>query len=352
MTVNEIFRIYGNEYMNKFGRNMLPSHKRALNEIGNCRTDQKGTVHWYCPQCGQDHFSYKPCRNRSCPGCQNDKKVKWTIEQLDLKLPVEYFMATFTIPQFLRSLAKSNQKLFYNLLFKAAAHSILKLARDKKYMGGQIGFVGILHSSARNLAFHPHVHLLIPGAAISNDKKKILFSKNHFLVFAPSLSQIFRASFIKLLQNSNIEITNYDPAFEKDWVVDLRTVGSGKKAIEYVAKYIYKIALSNANIISCKNRIVTFRFEDYETKKTITRSVPVLQFIRMFLQHVLPLSFQKIRYYGILHPKNRLTFNIIRLLLRAKFKIPDKYVNFQYGFKCPKCGAYMVFVEILSREPP
>jgi len=272
-----------------------------------------------------------------------------------MKLPVEYFMATFTIPEYLRTAARSNQKLFYNILFNAASQSILKLAKDKKYMGGQVGIVGILHTWARNLVFHPHVHFLIPGVAISNDKKKILFSKNHFLVYAPSLSKIFRAVFIKLLRNSDIEKINYGPAFKNDWVVDLRAVGSGQKAIEYAAKYIYKTAISNSNIISCKEGIVTFKYEDYQSKKIITQSLPALEFIRLFLQHVLPRSFQKVRYYGILHPKNRVPFNIIRLLLRAKFHIPDKYFNLsggQAGVKCTNCGSDMVFVEILSRASP
>jgi Transposase zinc-binding domain/Putative transposase len=232
MTLGEIFRLYGNEYIKKFGSKMLPSHKRALNDIAQCRTDILGTVHWYCPECKSEHFSYRPCRNRSCPGCQNDKRVKWLIRQLDMKLPVEYFMATFTIPQYLRTTARSNQKLFYNILFKAASQAIIKLSKDKKYMGGQIGIVGILHTWARNLALHPHVHFLIPGAAISNDKKKILFNKEHFLVYAPSLSKIFRAVFIKLLRESGIEKINYNPAFVKDWVVNVRSVGSGQKAID------------------------------------------------------------------------------------------------------------------------
>ena len=352
MTLGEIFRLYGNEYIKKFGPKMLPSHKRALKDIAQCRTDQIGTVRWYCPECKSEHFSYKPCRNRSCPACQNDKKVKWLIRQMDMKLPVEYFMATFTIPQYLRTTARSNQKLFYNILFKSASQAIIKLTKDDKYMGGQIGIVGILHTWARNLVLHPHVHFLIPGAAVSNDKSKIVFSKNHFLAFAPSVSKIFRACFMKQLRNSDMRKINPGPAFKNDWVVDIRSVGSGQKAIEYVAKYIYKTAISNASIISCKKGVVTFTFEDYESKKTITRSLPAMEFIRMFLQHVLPKGFQKVRYYGFLHPKNKLMFNILRLLLRAKFRIPDKYRNYQHGMKCPECGATMQFVETLDRAPP
>lgn len=352
MTAGEIFRLYRDEYIKKFGSKMLPSHKRALNDIAQCRTDRMGTVHWYCPECKLEHFSYKPCRNRSCPGCQNDKKVKWLIRQLDMKLPVEYFIATFTIPEYLRTISRSNQKVLYNILFKAAAQAIIKLAKDEKYMGGQIGIVGILHTWARNLAFHPHVHFMIPGAAISNDKSKIVFSKNHFLAFAPSVSKIFRAIFIKLLRQTHIENINYGLAFAKDWVVDIRSVGNGQKTIQYAAKYIYKTAISNANIISCKNGIVTFKFEDYESKKIVTRSLPVMEFIRLFLQHILPQNFQKVRYYGFLHPKNRLLFNIIRLLLRAKFNIPDKYLNYKHGMKCPQCGMTMKFIGTLDRAPP
>ena len=352
MTVNEIIRLHRAQYENKYGTNMLPSHQRALDDLAKCRTEEMGTVHWHCNECATEHFSFMPCKNRSCPNCQNNKKIKWLLKQLDLKLPVEYFMATFTIPEYLRPIARSNQKEFYDILFKAAAQAIMKLAKEKKYMGGKIGIIGILHTWARNLAFHPHVHFLIPGVAISNDKKKILFSKEHYLIYAKTLSKIFRAIAIKLLRKSDIENIDYNPAFIKDWVVDLRSVGNGQKAIEYAAKYIYKTAISNTNIISCKEGIVTFKYEDYETKKTVIRSLPVMEFIRLFLQHVLPYRFHKIRYYGILHPKNRLIFNIIRLLLRAKFKIPDKYLNFQTGVKCPNCGAVMDFVEVLDRAPP
>lgn len=350
MTVGEIFSEYGEEYLHNYGADILTSHKKTVRDLARCRTEKMGTVHWFCEKCQKDHFSFAPCRNRSCPACQGDKTTKWLVKQFDLKLPVEYFMATFTIPEYLRSKAKSNQKIFYNLLFKSAAFSIMKLCQDKKYMGGQIGIIGILHTWARNLSFHPHVHFLIPGAAISNDKKKILFSREHFLVYAPSLSKIFRAVFIKLLRDSDIEHINYNPAFEKDWVVDVRSVGSGKKAIEYTAKYVFKTAISNHNIISCKNAVVTFRYQDYETKKMKTISLPVMEFMRRFLQHVLPKGFQKVRYYGILHPKSRLLFNIIRLLLRAKFRPPDKYLMFQPGCKCPVCGEIMIFIEI--NKPP
>lgn len=352
MTVAEIFRIHGEAYLKKFGSAMLPSHKKALTDIAQCRTDRMGTVHWYCPQCKSEHFSYRPCRNRSCPACQDNKRVAWLIRQLDMKLPVEYFMATFTIPQYLRSCARSNQKLFYNILFKSAAQALLKLARDDKYMGGQIGIVGMLHTWGRNLALHPHVHFLIPGAAVSNDKSKILFSKNHFLVYGPSLSKIFRACFMKQLRKSDVKNISTDPAFKTAWVVDIRSVGNGQRALEYVARYVYKTAISNTNILSCKNGIVTFKYIDYESKQTVIRSLPALEFIRMFLQHVLPGGFQKVRYYGFLHPKNKLLFNIIRLLLRAKFRVPDKYQSYQHGMKCPTCGAIMQFMGSLDRAPP
>lgn len=134
MTVNEVFRLYGNEYLNKFASDILPSHRKALNDIARCRTDKMGTVHWHCNKCGRDHFSFMPCRNRSCPNCQNGKKANWVIRQLDMKLPVQYFMATFTIPEYLR--ARGNQKTVYNILFNAASMAIMKLAKDKKYMGG------------------------------------------------------------------------------------------------------------------------------------------------------------------------------------------------------------------------
>ncbi len=352
MTVNEIFRLYGKEYLEKFAPNILPSHRKAINDMARCRTAKMGTVHWHCNKCGRDHFSFMPCRNRSCPNCQNNKKLQWVLKQLDMKLPVEYFMATFTIPEYLRAVARANQKIVYNIFFKAAAGAIIKLARDKKYMGGQIGITAILHTWARNLAFHPHVHFLIPAVAISADKKKILFSKGHYLLYAKALSLIFRALFIKLLKKSLLANITCKPAFEKDWVVDLRSVGSGQKAIEYVARYVFKTAVSNSNIISCKDGQVTFKYKNYASKKMVRQTLPVMLFIRMFLQHVLPRGFQKVRYYGFMHPKNRLIYNRVRLLLRAKFKVPARYLDYQHGIKCPSCRADILLVEILRRRPP
>jgi len=351
MTINDIFRQYGQEYLKKYGKQMLPSHKKIIHDLAQCRTPSMGTIHWYCEHCGEDHFSYAPCKNRSCPSCQNDKTVKWLIKQFDLKLPVEYFMATFTLPDALRKIVRSQQKLLYTLLFRSAARAILKLAEDEKYMGGHIGIIGILHTWARNLTFHPHVHFLIPGMAVSNDQKKIVFSKQHFLVYAPHLSKIFRAIFVKGLREAGIKDVDFNKLFENDWVVDLRSVGSGQKAIEYTAKYVFKTAISNQNILSCKKGMVTFRYQDYQSKKMKIMRLPVFEFMRRFLQHVLPKGFQKVRYYGILHPKRRLLFNIIRLLMRAKFNPPERYLHYEPGCRCPVCGRKMIFIERL-RAPP
>lgn len=351
MTINDIFREYGSAYLKEYGKQILPSHRKVIKDLSQCRTPALGTIHWHCEHCGKDHYSYAPCRNRSCPSCQSNNTVKWIIRQFDLKLPTEYFMATFTIPDSLRTPARSHQKIIFNLLFRSAAEAIMQLAQDKKYMGGQIGIVGILHTWARNLSFHPHVHFLIPGIAISNDRKKIIFGKEHFLVYAPNLSKIFRAIFVKGLRESGITGIDYDQLFKNDWVVDVRSVGSGQKAIEYTAKYVFKTAISNRNVLNCTNGIVTFRYEDYQTKKTKIMRVPVFEFMRRFLQHVLPKGFQKIRYYGILHPKRKLLFNIIRLLLHAKFKLPEKYRQYEPGCRCTFCGKKMTYMGKL-RAPP
>ncbi len=351
MTINDIFRQYGAAYLKKYGKQLLPSHRRLIKDLSRCRTVAMGTIYWHCEHCKKDHYSYAPCHNRSCPSCQNQNTVKWLIKQLDLKLPVEYFMATFTIPESLRETARSRQKMIYNLLFRSASEAILKLAEDKKYMGGQIGIVGILHTWARNLTFHPHVHFLIPGIAVSNDRKKIRFSKEHFLVYAPNLSKIFRAIFVNGLREAGITGIDYDRLFENDWVVDVRSVGSGQRAIEYTAKYVFKTAISNGNILDCRNGIVTFRYQDYQSKKMKVMHLPVFEFMRRFLRHVLPRGFQKIRYYGILHPKRRLLFNLIRLLLHAKFRVPEKYLHYEPGCPCPICGRKMKFIGKL-RGPP
>jgi predicted RNA-binding Zn-ribbon protein involved in translation (DUF1610 family) len=354
MTLTDIFRQHGREYLHSFEKNMLPSHKKAMRDIILCRSEYLGWHEWYCEHCQRVHYTYNPCKNRSCPQCQNDKCDQWIIKQKNLLLPVEYFMVTFTIPEELRRFARSHQKKIYHILFQTSANSLKTLAKDPRFLGGQIGMVGLLQTWTSTLEIHPHIHYIVPGIAISFDHKQIFYARDGFLMHEKPLSRIFRRIFKEALIKAGL--IRLVPAYvwKIDWVVDCESVGDGLPAIKYLARYVYRIAISNNNILSCKNGIVTFRYKDNQTKKYLTMHLPVLEFMRRFLQHVLPKGLQKVRYFGFLHPKNKKIFNLVSLLLKAKFIPPDNLITKEVIFRCPECGGAMVLVTITSRKraPP
>ncbi len=160
-TLADIVRQYGPAYEAQYGDQMLPSHRRALRDMAQCRTPAMGGHLYYCTDCDDMHYQYHSCQNRHCPQCQHQLGEQWLDRQRDLLLPVPYFMVTFTLPAALREVARQHQKVVYNILFRTAAKALQQLAWDPRYVGGQIGMVGVLHTWGRNLSYHPHIHFLV-----------------------------------------------------------------------------------------------------------------------------------------------------------------------------------------------
>jgi len=166
----EIFRRYGDTYRQKYATGLLPSHRQTMRDIERCRTDALGGQVYACPTCGEVGYSYHSCRHRHCPKCQHEQAQEWLQLQQELLLPVPYFLLTFTLPAELRTLTSRNQKVLYGILFRASAEATQQLASDPRFIGGQVGLVGVLHTWTRNLAYHPYVHYLVPGGGLSVDR--------------------------------------------------------------------------------------------------------------------------------------------------------------------------------------
>ena len=277
---------------------MLPSHLASMRAIEQCRTEALGGHLYYCTDCDESWYSYHSCRNRHCPKCQQDAAQNWLEKQCDLLLPVPYFLVTFTLPQSLRSLARSQQKCVYNLLFRSAAQSLQQLAQDSRFVGGQIGMVGILQTWTRDLRYHPHVHFLVPGGGLSTDGERWLRAKNHFFVHVKPLAKLFRGKMRAGLHKAGLLSPIPDSVWRQPWVVDCRPVGKGESALKYLAPYVFRVALSNKRILKVEHDRVTFSYQNGETKQQRTCTLPVEAFIHRFLQHVLPRGFVKVRYYG------------------------------------------------------
>lgn len=352
----EIFRRYGPDYIERFGSKILPSHRRAINDIICCRTEQMGG-HLYCcenPDCQHFVYAYHSCGNRSCPKCGQDKTQRWLEKQHHLLLPTHYFLLTFTLPCGLRKTARSNQKVVYDMLFTSSAAALQKLAKDPRFVGGEIAMMGALHTWQRDMGYHPHVHFIVPGGGLSPDRSKWLPSNSEFFVPVEALSPIFRAKFRDALKKTDLFDAAPADVWQKDWVVHCKPVGNANSALKYLAPYLYRVAISNNRIEKLENGKVTFRFKNSDTDQWQTATLTVFDFIHRFLQHVLPKSFRKIRYYGFMAPNKRNRLAVAKYLMgRSKLSEVTPVENKPY--LCPLCGGKLFWVKPLpksTRDPP
>ena len=341
----DIFRQYGPAYRQKYAERLLPSHRRAMRAIEQCRTPTLGGQAYLCPQCHQTQYSYHSCCNRHCPKCQNDKAQDWLEQQQNFLLPTPYFMLTFTIPAALRPLARSHQTLVYDLLFRASADATQLLAQDPRFVGGQLGLIGILHTWGRNLSYHPHIHYLVPAGGMASDHRTWLSAHHNFLLPVKALSRIFRAKFHHALQKAGL--TNDIPAsvWKQDWVVHCKPVGNGCTAIKYLAPYVFRVAISNSRLVKLENNRVTFRYRSSNTGQIKFCTLSADEFIHRFLQHVLPRGFVKIRYFGFFGSSQRLLLAALRILLETDIhaSLPDDLAPASPTLPkdtllCPSCG--------------
>jgi hypothetical protein len=357
----DIFRQHGSAYRQKYAERMLPSHRQAMRAIEQCRTEVLGGHVYHCPDCDETQYSYHSCRNRHCPKCQYDAAQQWLQKQQDMLLPTPYFLLTFTLPEGLRKFARRHQKLFYNLLFRVSAAATQKLAQDPRFIGGQVGMIGVLHTWGRTLAYHPHVHYLVPAGGL--DKGGIwLPARKTFLLPVKALSKIFRAKFRHALRKSPCFKDIPSGIWKQDWVIHCQAVGNGLSALKYLAPYIFRVAISNNSIVKITDQQVTFRYKATDTGKIKTCALSVEEFIRRFLQHVLPRGFVKVRYYGFFSPGLRARLACLHEQLgRPQPDEPsdagEQQVSLQQidSVLCPTCGQAMNKQKIMpayERMPP
>jgi hypothetical protein len=349
MTINEIFKTYAQEYIDRFDESMPSEHRKAINAIINCRTDHYGIMIYHCEQCGQNHIVYRSCGNRHCPNCQHHKSHQWLIKQMERHLPGHHFMITFTVPQKLRRFIRSRQRACYAAMFKASSETIKKLAADEKYIGGDLpGFLGVLHTWGRQLAYHPHIHYLVPGGALSKKDGCWHPSRSDFYLPVKAMSKIFKAKFRNEMRKSALDSSIPEEVWDQDWVVNSQAVGAGAHSVQYLAAYVFKVAISNTRIVKVEDRTVFFKYKKTKSNRWRTMSLDVMEFLRRFLQHVLPTGFMKIRYYGFLSPGSSVPLEKIEILIAISFGFdiakPDITIESFDPPTCKQCGARLKFV--------
>jgi hypothetical protein len=296
LEVADIFRLHGESF--RAAHRLSAWQLKAMADIEHCRTAYLGGHLERCDRCGHQHYSYHSCRNRHCPKCHGEQTDAWLEKQRARLLPAPYYLLTFTLPGSLRPLAKSHPRQIYSLLMSRAVAALQKLARDPQWIGGKLPVLAVLHTWTRALLFHPHVHLLVPAGGLSAEGTWVRARHPNFLVPGYALSQIFRAKFKAGLKKLRL-LDPGCPCWYQKWDVHCRHAGSGEKVLDYLARYVFRIAITNSRLESIEHGEITFRYRDNNTQQRRHLRLPAQQFIQRFLQHVLPKGFVKVRTYGL-----------------------------------------------------
>jgi Putative transposase/Transposase zinc-binding domain len=359
-SVAEVVRRYGGAYLERFGATMPSAHKKVLAAIAACRTGELGLVLYRCQCCGEMQAMGRSCGDRHCPACQRDKAEAWLEKQTNRLLPCPYFLVTFTLPAAMRDVARSHQRVAYSALFEASSEALRSLAADPKYVGTErLGFFGVLHTWGRTLEYHPHVHYVVPGGGLGADGSCWLPSRASFLVPAKALSIVFRAKFRDILRREGL-LNLVNPAvWSRDWVVHARAAGDGRESLRYLAPYVFRVAIGDHRIVSCDDGKVTFSYRRVGSNRPRKMTLDAMEFLRRFLQHILPAGFQKVRHYGFLSPSSRVSIEAVRWLitlhnggiftLLAMLTAPPAEPP---SLRCSACGGIMTVLRFVPAPAP
>ena len=356
----DVVRRFRGPYEAQFGPLMLPSHRRALRDIADCMTAAMGGGRYHCNDCDDEFWSYHGCRNRSCPKCHGRQTADWLETRTAELLPCDYFHVTATVPAELRPLCRRHQKILYGLLMKTAAEAVRDLAAEKRFVGAQVGILAALQTWTGQLHHHPHVHMLVTGGGVSADGTAWHDAPDGFLVPVKKLSRMIAHRFAQTLKKDHPELFAQVPsrAWKREWCSYCKPCGTGQDAVlRYLARYVFRIAISNARLLAMDDTHVTFRYKVRQTGGWQTERLEGVEFLRRFLLHVLPKGFHKVRYYGLWHPAKRPQQAHARLLLqltrppaedgpvRRVGDLAEEALTLSdmeahaYVVKCPKCGS-------------
>jgi len=340
--LSSIIKTFAAEFLDQYQDAILPSHRKALSAMKDCRTSSSPLMLAQCTECDSQLFVPHSCGHRNCPHCQHHESQQWLQRQLQKQLPAEYFLLTFTLPEQLRPLAWHHQRTLYALMIQCVWETVRTFSQNDKQLQGTPGVIAVLHTHSRRLDFHPHVHLVMPAAAINEIKRlwrtKKGEGKSPYLFNHKALAKVFRAKMLDAIRQKGLE----SPArYPETWVVDVKSVGTGQKALVYLGRYLYKGVIQENNIIACENGEVTFRYRDSKTKRIEYRTVSGARFLWLILQHVLPKGFRRARNFGFLHPNSKRLIALLQYLLGFDPNWVLASVKKRPQLTCRCCGAVM-----------
>jgi len=379
LEVADIFRDHGAAWRDARVGHLSLGQLKVMSAIERCRSAALGGHMLCCESCAQIQIAYNSCRNRHCPKCQGSAARRWLEKRQADLLPVDYYHVVFTLPAPISDIAYQNKVVIYNLLFKAAAETLLTIAADPKRLGARLGITAVLHTWGSALTHHPHLHCIVPAGGLSLDGQRWVACKPGFFLPVRVLSRLFRRLFLEQLnavhqagllqffgQHQNLadpqHFANYlAPLGQIDWVVYAKRPFAGPAAVlAYLSRYTHRVAIANSRLISCDEQGVTFKWKDYRAKqcdrhKTMTLATD--EFIRRFLLHVLPSGFHRIRHYGLFanHTRVKQVQRLRELLSDDSIAPATDLVESNLPtatYPCRDCGAVMFIIETFEKHMP
>ena len=304
----DVVRRFGPKYTAQYGHLTMPSQKRALADIAACCTKELGGRLYRCDDCQQSFWRFHCCRNRACPKCHGKQTRQWLEKRQAELLPCDYFHGVATVPSQLHDAFRRHQKLMYGLLMRVSAEALKEICANNRHLGALPGLLSVLHTWNGQLGYHPHVHMLITGGGITPHGTHWEPARGEFLVPVAVLSRKIAAKFRDALEKQKPKLFASIPAgvWQREWVSFVKHYGHGNDAVlNYLSRYVFRTALSNARILAVDETHVTFRYKDRGADTWRTMRLEGVEFLRRFLQHVLPRGFHKLRYYGLWHASKR-----------------------------------------------
>ncbi len=332
LEVADIVRVHGPAFLARHDTGLSTVQRRALRDVARCRTATLGGHVQRCGQCGHEAIAYNSCRNRHCPKCQGSRTAAWLQREASWLLPVDYYHVVFTLPPAVAALVWQNQRVGYTLLFQAAQHTLREVAANPKHLGAQVGLLAVLHTWGQDLHYHPHLHVIATGGGLASDAGGALAAPSRWVACRPGfflpvrvLSRVYQGKFLAGLRRLHGAgaLTFHgalaglaEPSafaawlreqYGRDWVVYAKKpFGGPEQVLKYLARYTHRVAVSNRRLRRLDGDQVAFAAKDYAAggKQRLLR-LGAEEFLRRWVQHVLPLGFVKIRHYGLLANRGR-----------------------------------------------
>lgn len=340
------------DFLAQYRHRLTSDHYRALAAMKQCRTQASPMMQVQCSECPHQKLVPHSCGHRHCPHCQHHESQQWLERQLKKQVPAEYFLLTFTLPAEFRALTFAHQSLVYDLLMRCCWETVRTFSQNDRQLHGTPGAIAVLHTNTRRLDYHPHVHLVMPAAAVDGQRrqwrtKRRGKGKGGYLFNDQALAKVFRAKMLAAIEAAGLTLPWRHP---EKWVADCKSVGTGEKALIYLGRYLYRGVIAEKDIVACDNGQVSFRYRNAKTGRMERRTVSGAQFLWLVLQHVLPKGFRRARNFGFLHPNCKRLIALLHLLLRFTPGPALAWIKERAPILCSCCGAVMVIVRTRIRS--